>query len=118
MLGDQAVSRVLGSCNFFDFIMRVPEELFDGVPEERAGDQMERYVKNKMKESQLPGNDFTDQAALRATGVMKLLMRSWGLVETFYVDRPQKPAEKWLRLSPFGRKAFDVALGQFLDGAD
>jgi DNA-binding PadR family transcriptional regulator len=45
-------------------------------------------------------------------------MRSWGLVETFHVDRPSKPPEKCLRLSPLGRRAFDEALGQFLDKVD
>lgn len=115
MLEDPAVSQMLGDCNLFDMIVNSPEEFLDGCPTDDADKKILGYVRKKMSETQAPADNFTSEVAGPLIGVMTLLMRSWGLVETFLVDRPQRAPEKWVRLSALGRRAFNEALGQFLD---
>jgi hypothetical protein len=116
MVKDQAVSQSLSNCNLFDLIMTSPGEFFDGFQDDRAYKKISAYVMMKIWEIEEKSEDSAETVGNPVAGVMTLLIRSWGLVEIFFVDRPQGSPEKWLRLSPLGRRAFDAALGQFLDG--
>jgi hypothetical protein len=117
MLKDEAASQLLGNCNLFDLIMMNAEDFFDGVQDDRVYQKMRTYMEKKMNEIQIPRDDFPEKMVGRVCAVMTLLMRSWGLVETFHVDEsPQRLRQKWLRLSPLGKRAFQEALDEFLDG--
>jgi hypothetical protein len=132
MLQNPAVSQMLSNSSLFDLIMSSPEDFLDGSADADSN-KLRDYLRMKMRlittTPPPSSSDTTVHEAIvqgelltkwvrRLLQVVPLMMRSWGLFESFLVDRPQKPPEKWLRLSSLGRRAFDEALGQFLDRTD
>lgn len=115
MVQDGAISQALGNCTLFDLIMVDPEDFFDGIREDLSAKKIDAYITNKMNGIEARGDDLLERVSKIVTSGMTLLIRSWGLVEIFFVNRPDGSRQKWLRLSPLGRKAFDAALGQFFD---
>jgi uncharacterized protein DUF4062 len=131
MLQNSEASQMLSNSSLFDLIMSSPEAYLDGSPTDTIYDKLKSYVENKINEidPNLLGEEATwaEKDAARKfrgavvrplIGVVTLMMRSWGLFESFLVDRSQKSPEKWLRVSALGRRAFDEALGQFLSKKD
>jgi Domain of unknown function (DUF4062) len=129
MLQDPPAVKMLDACSLFGLLMYNPGNYLDGASVDTTSDNLKSYVERKINEidpNLLAENSTNEEAAqayrkmviLPLIGAVGLMMRSWGLFESFLADRPQKPPEKWLRLSSLGRRAFNEALGQFLDGKD
>ena len=105
------------SVSFFAMVFELPEEFLDGQKREASDRWMLAFLKQKLPEPMRSEDPLAGDAAARTIGVMTLMIRSWGFLETYNVSRPDKneKLETWIRLSPLGRRAFDEALAQYLD---